>query len=79
MRKFRLTRDMVQAAPGGSTVVYTEEQVKAIRECALTRENQGRLLEYVAAGGHLVLNIRCLTIRQVINDTHLPTATIRII
>ena len=55
MRKFRLTRDMVQAAPGGSTVVYTEEQVKAIRECALTRENQGRLLEYVAAGGHLSL------------------------
>lgn len=55
MRNFRLTRDMVQAAPGGSTVVYTEEQVKAIRECALTCENQGRLLEYVAAGGHLSL------------------------
>lgn len=55
MRKFRLTRDMVQAAPGGSTVSYTEEQVKAIRECAPTRENQGALLEYVAAGGHLSL------------------------
>lgn len=55
MRNFRLTRDMVQAAPGGSTVSYTEEQVKAISECALTRENRSRLLEYVAAGGHLSL------------------------
>lgn len=55
MRKFRLTRDMVQAAPGGSTVSYTEEQVEAIIEYAPTRESQDKLLEYVAAGGHLSL------------------------
>ena len=55
MRNFRLTRDMVQAAPGGSTVSYTEEQVEAIREYAPTRESQDKLLEYVAAGGHLSL------------------------
>lgn len=55
MRKFQLTRDMVQAAPGGSTVSYTEEQVEAIIEYAPTRESQDKLLEYVAAGGHLSL------------------------
>ena len=55
MRKFRLTRDMVQVAPGGSTVVYTEEQMDVIRGCAPTRESQDKLLEYVAVGGHLSL------------------------
>lgn len=55
MRKFRLTRDMVQAAPGGSTVSYTVEQVEALRGCAPTRESQDKLLEYVQAGGHLSL------------------------
>lgn len=55
MRKFQLTRDMVQAAPGGSTVSYTKEQVKAVREYAPTRESQDKILEYVAVGGHLSL------------------------
>lgn len=55
MRKFQITRDMVQAAPGGSTVSYTAEQVKAVRKYAPTRESQDKLLEYVAAGGHLSL------------------------
>lgn len=55
MRNFRLTRDMVQAAPGGSTVVYTKEQVEAVREYVPTRESQDKILEYVAVGGHLSL------------------------